>query len=136
MNRNRLSRPSLKITRQADQDRATHFIVEVWNPFTSAYQLAGSVEDGLARVGKLANLIGSMWLQRHPKRDVLVDVPDAVATDGKRWAEFRINATTFRSYDTRYDDRPGWARATGMTHATATTCTRVGYAPPIAATGS
>ena len=76
MNRNRLSRPSLKITRQADQDRATHFIVEVWNPFTSAYQLAGSVEDGLARVGKLANLIGSMWLQRHPKRDVLVDVPD------------------------------------------------------------
>lgn len=135
MNRHRLSRPSLKITRQADENRATHFIVEVWNPFVSTYQLVGSVEDGLARVGQLANLICRMWLQRHPKRDVLVDVPDAAAGDaaagdGKRWAEFRINATTFRSYDTRYDDRPAWARAAGITQAAATTCTRVGCTLP------
>lgn len=130
MNRHPLSRPSLKITRQADENGATHFIVEVWNPFVSAYQLVGSVEDGLARVGQLANLICRMWLQRHPKRDVLVDVPDAAAADGKRWAEFRINATTFRSYDTRYDDQPAWAKAAGMTQAAATTCTRVGCTPP------
>ena len=84
----------------------------------------------MARVAELADLICRMWLQRHPKRDVLVDVPDAAATDGTRWAEFRINATTFESYDTRYDDRPGWARAAGMTQAAATTCTRVGYIPP------
>ena len=130
MNRQRLSRPSLRITRQADQDRPTRFIVEVWNPFVSAYQPVSSVENGLARVGALANLICRMWLQRHPKRDVLVDVPDPRATEGTRWAEFRINASTFKSYDTRYDDRPGWARAAGMTQAAATTCTRVGYIPP------
>ena len=81
MNRQQLSRPSLKITRQADQNRAAYFIVEVWNPFVSAYQLVNSVEDGLARVGELANLICRMWVQRHPKREVLVDVPDPRATE-------------------------------------------------------
>jgi hypothetical protein len=130
MNRQKLTRPSLKITRQTDQGQPTRFIIEVWSPFVSAYQPANSVEDGLARVAELADLICRMWLQRHPKRDVLVDVPDTAATDGMRWAEFRINATTFKSYDTRYDDRPGWARAAGMTQAAATTCTRVGYIPP------
>jgi len=128
MNRGRLSRPSLRITRQVAQDRDSHFIVEVWNPFAGVYQTAESTEDGLARVGELADLICRMWLQRHPKRDVLIDIPDAAASDGERWAEFRINATTFRSYDTRYDARPGWARAAGMTQAAATTCARVGYA--------
>lgn len=98
--------------------------------FAGAYQPVGSVEDGLARVAALADLICRMWLQRHPKRDVLIDVPSAVAADGERWAEFRINATPIRSYDARYDDRPAWARATGMTQAAATTCTRVGYASP------
>ena len=130
MNRQQLSRPSLKITRQADQNRAAYFIVEVWNPFVSAYQLVNSVEDGLARVGELANLICRMWVQRHPKREVLVDVPDPRATEGQRWAEFRINASTFKSYDTRYDDRPAWARSAGMTQAAAATCTRVGCALP------
>jgi len=100
----------------------------VWNPFASAYQPANSAEDGLARIGQLADLICRMWLQRHPKRDILVDIPDAAAADGEQWAEFRINATTIRSYDTRFDARPGWARAVGMTQAAATTCARVGYA--------
>jgi hypothetical protein len=131
MNRRRLSRTSLRITRQADQEWASRFTVEVWNPFASAYQVAASVEDGLRRVGELADLIGRMWLQRHPKRDVLVDVPDAAAIDGQRWAEFRINASTLRSYDTRYDHRPDWARAAGMTQAAAATCTRVGCTLPV-----
>jgi hypothetical protein len=130
MNRRRLSRPSLRITRYSDQKRASHFVFEVWNPFASVYQPARSVEDGLARVRQLADLICRMWVQRHPTRDALVDIPDAGETDGKRWAEFRINATTFQSYDTRYDDRPVWVRAAGITQALVATCTRVGCAPP------
>jgi len=135
MNTHPLSRPSLKITRDADQRHASHFIVEVWNPFASGYQVVGSVDEGLTRVGDLANLIGQMWLQRHPKRDVLVDVPevdepDAGMIDGRRWAEFRINATAFRSYDTRYDGEPSWASAAGMAEAAATSCARVGCALP------
>jgi hypothetical protein len=131
MNRVQPGRPSLKITREVDHRWDSHFIVEVWNPFVSAYQAASSVESGLTRVGELADLIGRMWLQRHPKRAVLVDTPDAAATDGtKTWAELRINATTFRSYDTRYDARPAWAWAASISQAAATTCTRVGYALP------
>jgi hypothetical protein len=117
----------LKITRQIDRRQGSHFIVEVWNPFVSAYQVANTVEDGLRRVSELADLICQMWLQRHPKRSVLVDVPDATATEEMRWAEFRINATTTRSYDTRYDARPTWATAANVTQAAATTCTKVGY---------
>ena len=99
-------------------------------PILSEYQPADSVEDGLRRVGELADLICRMWLERHPKQDVLADVPDPATTEGTRWAEFRINATTFKSYDTRNDERPAWARAAGMTQAAATICTRVGYAVP------
>jgi hypothetical protein len=51
MNRRRLSRPSLKITRRADQSQPGCFIVEVWNPFVSAYQTVISVQEGLRRVG-------------------------------------------------------------------------------------
>jgi hypothetical protein len=128
MNRRRLCRASLKITRYADRGRTSQFRIEVWNPFRGEYQLADSVQNGVKRVGELADLIGRMWMQRHPKRDILADVPDAVDADQSRWAEFRINATTFRSYDTRYDDRPTWARVTGMVLAAETICTRVGYA--------
>jgi len=78
----------------------------------------------------LADLISRMWLRRHPKQDALGDVPVARAQDGSRWAEFRINATAYKSYDTRYDDRPGWARVAGVTQATAMTCSKAGYALP------
>ena len=79
---------------------------------------------------ELAGLIGQMWLQRHPKQNVLADVPDVASTDGIQWAEFRISATTHRSYETRRFDRPGWMRATGLTQAAETTCAKVGYALP------
>ena len=110
---------------------ANQFKVEVWNPFVSAYQPVGSVEEGLRRVGELADLISRMWLERHPKQDALADVPDPDATEGTRWAEFRINATTFKSYDTRHDDRLIWSRAAGLTQAAATICARVGYSAPV-----
>ena len=102
----------------------------MWNPFLRAYQPVTSVQDGLRRVGELADLIGRMWAQRHPKRDVLEDVPGAAASNEERWAEFRVNGTTFRSYDTRYNDRTAWVKAAGMIQAATTTCARVGYAPP------
>lgn len=129
MNRRGLCRPSLKITRSGDQAQATGFCVEVWNPFAHAYQPVNSVEDGVTRVGQLANLIGRMWLERHPKRAALMDVPVLAGSDGRRWAELRINGATFRSYDVRNNDRPGWVRAAGLDQAAATICAEVGCVP-------
>ncbi len=125
MNRNRPHRPSLKITRHTDQ--ASSFGFEVWSPFTANYQKVDTMEDGLRRVGELADLICQMWVQRHPKQDTLADAPDSNEVETAEWAEFRINATTFRSYDTRRSDRPNWMRATGITQAAEATCSRVGY---------
>ena len=130
MNRRDLCRPSLKITRSGDQPEANGFCVEVWNPFLHEYQPINSVEEGVARVADLANLIGRMWVERHPKRDALKDVPSETAINGRRWAELRVNATTFRSYDTRIDDRLIWAKATGLKHAAMTICSKVGYVLP------
>jgi hypothetical protein len=132
MNRRRLSRPSLKITRHEEQSQPGRFVVEVWNPFASTYQAVVSVQEGLRRVGELSDLICQMWLQRHPKLDALSDVPNAVAMNGERWAEFRISGTTFRSCDTRYDERPAWIKAPGIGGATSITCVRVGHEPPAA----
>jgi hypothetical protein len=131
MNRRRLNRPSLKITHHVERRHERQFAVEVWNPFVSEYQPIDSVEDGLRRVDELADLICRMWLERHPKQDVLADVPDPVTTEGTRWAELRINATTFKSYDTRRDDRPAWSRAAGLTQAAAIICARVGHTAPV-----
>jgi hypothetical protein len=131
VNRPRMNRPSLKITRQASGSDADGFAFEVWNPFTGNYQPSGSIEDAMQRVEKLAGLIGQMLVQRHPKQDLLTDVPDVVRTDDIQWAEFCINATRYPSYDTRRFDRPGWTRATGLVQATEVTCTKVGYARPV-----
>ena len=127
MNRNRPHRPSLKITRHADRSDTSSFGFEVWSPFTANYQKVDTIEDGLRRLGELADLICQMWVQRHPKQDTLADAPDASEPETVEWAEFRINATTFRSYDTRRSDRPAWMRATGMVQAAEATCNRVGY---------
>ncbi len=134
MNRQRLSRPSLRITRHADRERADTFTFEVWNPFPGLYQQVDSIDIGLRRVNELTRLICQMWLQRHPKQDALVDVPDPGGNDGVEWAEFRVNATTFRSYDTRGFDRLGWMRAAGLLQAAKATCGKVGYALPVLAT--
>ena len=131
MNRRKLSRPSLKITRPEDYSQQSRFVVEVWNPFVSAYQLVISVQEGLRRLGELSDLICQMWLHRHPKLDALSDVPNAVASNGERWAEFRIGGTTFRSCDTRYDERLAWIRTPGIDQAASITCGRVGHEPPV-----
>ena len=57
--------------------KGDRLFVEVWNPFVRKYQPVSSVDEGVNRVGGLANLIGRMWLERHPKRDLLMDVPVA-----------------------------------------------------------
>lgn len=131
MNRQRLNRPSLKITRQlSGGSEADGFAFEVWNPFTGRYQPSGSIDDAIRRVEELATLICQMWVQRHPKQDLLADVPDVDRTDDLRWAEFRINATRIPSYDTRRFDQTGWMRAASLAQATEVTCHKVGYRPP------
>lgn len=127
MNRHGPCRPSLKITRLGDQTQADGFCVEVWNPFAHAYQQVNSVEEGVARVARLANLIARMWLDQHPKQIALMDVPTPAESTGRRWAELRISGTAFRSYDVRSDDRPMWAKATGLNQAAATICAEVGW---------
>lgn len=102
----------------------------MWNPFRAEYQPASSLEDGVTRVSELADLISRMWLG-DTQAGCLAGCPDVVETGGSHWAEFRINATTFRGYDTRYADRPTWAKATGMMQAAATVCTKVGYVLPV-----
>jgi hypothetical protein len=130
MEKRTLSRPSLKITRHANQQHAIRFTFEIWNPFVGAYQTVDSAEDGLMRMAELARLIARMWLRRHPKQALLTDAPDADPAGQDQWAEFRINSTTFRSYDTRYDGQIAWARAAGMAQAAATTFAHVGYVRP------
>jgi hypothetical protein len=130
VNRQRLSRPALRITRHADQEGTNSFVFEVWSPFVGQYQLVESIDIGLQRIDELTRLICQMWLQRHPKQATLFDVPDPGQNDGVKWAEFRINATTFRSYDTRGFDRLGWMRAAGLAQAAKATCDKVGYALP------
>jgi hypothetical protein len=130
VNRQRLSRPSLRITRQARRNDTDGFVFEIWNPFIGGYQPADSILGAMRRVEELAGLIGQMWLQRHPKQNVLADVPDVRSTDGIQWAEFRISATAHRTYETRRSDRPGWMRAISLTQAAETTCTKIGCALP------
>jgi hypothetical protein len=130
VDRHRLGRPSLKITRQRSLDEADVFVVELWNPFTGSYQLADTVQHAMRRVEELASLIYEMRLRRHPKRNMLADAPDVNGSDDLQWAEFRINAATYPSYDTRHFDRLCWMRETDLAHATKITCTKVGCAVP------
>jgi hypothetical protein len=117
----------LKISRQHDQEQASSFIFEVWNPFAGINQRVSTMEDGLRRVRALANLIFQMGLRKHPKQALLVNVPDVDGQDGGLWAEFRVNPTLFRSYDTRHRGQPAWAHSTGIHQATMTTCDKSGY---------
>ena len=127
MNRRGLCRPSLRITQTGGQAEGSRFRVEVWNPFLHEYQSVNSAADGIKRVGQLADLIGRMWVQRHPKRDALMDVPMPAESAGPRWSELRINGTAFRTYDTRSDDCPRWTKATDMKQGMAKICAEVGY---------
>jgi hypothetical protein len=130
MHRRQPGRSSLKITRGAGVHHTGSLTFEVWSPFVAGYQPVASIEAGLRRIDQLVRLICQMRLRGHQKQDLLVDVPDADRSDSGQWAEFRVSATTFRSYDTRRNDRPRWVRATGMLQAAEATCTSVGYALP------
>ncbi len=132
MHRHKMNRPAFRITRHASESQPDDFVFEVWNPFTGLYQSVESVDVGLRRVAELTRLISQMRVQRHPKHEALIDVPDAVAAgEGDWWAEFRVSATTFRSYDTRGYDRLGWMPAAGLVEATKATCGKVGCAMPV-----
>lgn len=125
------SRPSLKITRRADEQWASGLTFEVWSPFVASYQPVASVEAGLRRIEQLARLICQMRLRDHHKQDQLADVPDADQSNSSQWAELRVSATTHHSYDTRRGNRPHWVRAIGVLQAVEATCTSVGCALPV-----
>ncbi len=130
MHRRQSSRSSLKITRRVNAERAASFAFEVWSPFAASYEPVVSIEAGLRRIDQLVRLICQMRAQGHQKQDLLQDVPDADQNGSGNWAEFRISATTFRSYDTRRNDRPRWVRAVGMLQAAEATCASVGFTLP------
>lgn len=130
MTKRHTGRPSLKITRRVDEQPTGSLAFEVWSPFVGSYQPVASVEAGLRRIDQLARLICQMRARGHKKQDQLADVPDVAPSDGSRWAEFRVSATTFRSYDTRRNDRPRWTRAIGMLQAAEATCASVDCALP------
>jgi hypothetical protein len=130
--RYQLVHPSLKVTGPTKDPRADCFTFEVWNPFQRIYQPVASVEEGVLRVGELADLIARMWTRKHPKLALLEDVPDAELIDRAHWAELRINPTVPRGCDTRQDDHPAWSQAGGLVQATQTVCTRVGCTPQTA----
>ena len=124
----RLSRPSLKISRSEAHNTAERFAFDVWSPFTGHYQAVSSLDDGLRRIEQMAGLIHEMWARKHPRQADLMDTPQPGVTDGGLWAEFRVNATTFRSYDTRRSGREMWLRANGGKDVvTEMICTSVGY---------
>jgi hypothetical protein len=125
----RLARPSLKVTGRTEEPPASRFTFEVWNPFLRSYQPVASVEDGVLRVGELADLISRMRARQHPKLALLEDVPEADLIDRTCWAELRINPTIPRGCDTRQDDYPAWTQAGGLVQATQIVCARVGCAP-------
>jgi hypothetical protein len=127
--RYRQARPSLKVTRHTEEPPANRFTFEVWNPFLRSYQPVASVEDGVLRVGELANLISRMRTRQHPKLALLEDVPEADLIDRTCWAELRINPTIPRSCYTRRDDHPAWTQTGGLVQATQIVCARVGCAP-------
>jgi hypothetical protein len=129
MIRRQLHRPSLKITRNTDQGGVHNFAFEVWSPFTGDYQAECSMGAAMRRVDQLAGLIRQMRLQRHAKQDALADAPDADRANIGMWAEFRINPTTYRSYDTRRFDKPSWTRVSSLIQAIETTCVMVGCEP-------
>ena len=126
----KLTRPSLRIIRRLDQERASNFMFEAWNPFTGEYEHIASMTEGMQRVDRLARLISWMWVHGDPKQDLLADVPDGDPPDESRWAELRVNATSTRTYETREHDQPGWIRAMSITQAAITICGSVGYALP------
>jgi hypothetical protein len=84
MTSRRTCRPTLKITRYAASEWEGYFFCEVWNLFVGVCQRVDSVEDGATRVGELADLIYRMRLRRHPKQDVLIDVPETATANGGR----------------------------------------------------
>lgn len=124
----KLSRPSLKITRSTAKETDERFAFDVWSPFTGRYQAVTSLDDGLRRIEQLAGLIHEMWARKHPRQEDLMDTPQLGDADGGLWAEFRVNATTLRSYDTRRSGREMWMRANGGKESvTEMICVSVGY---------
>jgi hypothetical protein len=124
-----VSRPSLKITRHDDREPPGDVAYEVWSPFTGTYEPQSSLDDGLLRVGELAEQVRQMWVRHDPTLSSLKDAPDPAEDDETEWAEFRVSAQARLVYETRNFDQRGWQKATNRGAAIETICNEIGYVP-------
>jgi len=122
-----MSRPSLKITRHDDREPPGDVAYEVWNPFTATYEPQSSLDDGLLRVGELAEQVRQMWVRHDPTLSSLKDAPDPAEDDETEWAEFRVGAQARLVYETRNFDQRGWQKAMNRSAAVETICNEVSY---------
>lgn len=123
-----MSRPSLKITRHDDRPPPEGITFEVWNPITAVYEPVPTLDDGLFRVGELAEQVRVMWVQRDPVVASLQDTPDPVEDDDSEWAELRVSGQANRVYETRNFDQTEWKKAMSRSAAIDTICNEVGFA--------
>ena len=124
-----VSKSTLKITRHDDQEPPWNVSFAVWNPITASYESMASLDDGLFRLGDLAEQVRLMWVRHDPARTSLKDAPDPAHDDDSEWAELRASAQANRVYETRKFDQTGWKKATGRTAAIETICNEVGHVP-------
>lgn len=83
---------------------------EVWNPITGSYEPKASLDDGLFRMGEVAEQVRVMWVQHDPARAFLKDAPDPAEDDDTEWAEFRVSAQAKLVYETRNFDQRAWKK--------------------------
>jgi hypothetical protein len=124
-----VSRPTLKIGRHDEQEPPWNVSLEVWNPIVGSYESMASLDDGLFRLGDLAEQMRVMWMRHEPARTSLKDAPDPVHDGDSEWAELRVSGQANSVYETRNFDQHGWKKATGRTAAIETICNEVGYDP-------
>ena len=125
-----MSRPSLKITRDDDQEPPADFVFEIWNPIAGAYEPVASLDGGLNRLTELANEVRRMWVQRDPARASFKDAPDPAEDDDTEWAEFRASAQASLIYETRNFDQRIWKKAANRVAAIQTVCNEIWYVAP------
>jgi hypothetical protein len=105
--------------------------LEVWNPFTAGYEPVSSLDDGLFRMGELAEQVGQMWVRHDPALASLKDAPDPAENDGAEWGECQVSAQAKLLYETRNLDQFAWKEAASRAAAAVEPiCNEVGYALP------
>ena len=99
------------------------------NPIVASYDPMASLDDGLFKLGELAEQGRVMWVRHDPARMSLKDAPDPAHDNDREWAELRVSAHANRMYETRTFDQHGWKEAASRTAAIEMICNEIGYDP-------